>query len=96
MWFSFDGERLWFTTTTSRRKHRNVLANPVLTVSVQDPELPYRYLEVRGVVEEIRPDPEAELFLALSERYGLPADGPPPDAGERVAYAVRPLRVSCQ
>ena len=51
MWFDWDGSRLRFTHTTKRQKYRNVTANPAVAMSIHDPDNPYRYLEVRVVVE---------------------------------------------
>lgn len=55
MWYAWDGERLKFTHTAKRQKYRNLLANPSAAFSVYDPENPYRYLEIRGTVDEITP-----------------------------------------
>ena len=96
MWFSWDGEYLRFTNTTIRQKYRNVTAEPRIAMSVTDPDKPYRYLEVRGTVERIEPDPEAEFFAELAKRYGLELDGPPGDAAHRVVIVVRPEAVSYQ
>ncbi|WP_261556197.1 MULTISPECIES: PPOX class F420-dependent oxidoreductase [Frankia] len=96
MWVLWDGTFLWFTNTTTRQKYRNVTGTPQVAVSVNDPEAPYRYLEIRGVVERIDPDPNAELFMRLADRYSMKLDGPPSDAPHRVAYAVRPTAVSFQ
>jgi PPOX class probable F420-dependent enzyme len=94
MWFSWDGEYLRFTNTTTRQKYRNVTAEPRIAMSVNDPDKPYRYLEVRGTVERIDPDPAAEFFAELAKRYGLELDGPPGDAADRVVFVVRPDAVS--
>ncbi len=96
MWFSWDGEYLRFTNTTIRQKYRNVTAEPRVAMSVNDPDKPYRYLEVRGTVERIDPDPGAEFFAELAKRYGLELDGPPGDAPHRVVIVVRPEAVSYQ
>ncbi len=96
MWFLWDGEFLYFTNTTTRYKYRNVTANPSVSVSVNDPEQPYRYLEVRGTVERIDPDPKGEFFLKLADRYQLAFDGPPADAEHRVVYVIRPTGSSKQ
>jgi hypothetical protein len=53
MWFEWDGQVLHFTHTTQRQKYRNVTSNPAVSVSVVDPDNPYRYLGVRGVVADI-------------------------------------------
>jgi PPOX class probable F420-dependent enzyme len=96
MWFSYDGEFLYFTNTTTRRKFRNVQAEPRVSLSVNDPEQPYRYLEVRGTVERFEPDPDGTFFLQLAARYGFRMDGPPGDAADRVVYVVRPTGASYQ
>jgi PPOX class probable F420-dependent enzyme len=96
MWFSWDGTHLRFTNTTTRQKHRNVTAEPRIAMSVNDPDQPYRYLEVRGRVERIEPDPGAAFFAELAKRYGLELDGPPGDAADRVVFVVRPEAVSYQ
>jgi PPOX class probable F420-dependent enzyme len=96
MWFSWDGEYLRFTNTTVRQKYKNVTAHPEVAVSINDPDQPYRYLEVRGVVERIDDDSSGALFMALAERYGLEMDGPPGDVEHRVAYLVRPVSTSSQ
>lgn len=95
-WFSWDGTNLRFTSTTTRRKFRNVTVNPHVAVSINDPDQPYRYLEVRGSVLRIDPDPEATFFGALADRYRLPMDGPPGDAKDRIVFVVEPHAVSFQ
>ncbi len=94
-WFRFDGTYLWLTTTTSRQKNRNWQIQPAVAVSITDPGRPYRYLEIRGRVERIIPDPGAAEFVGLAERYGM-AQGPPPDAADRIAVAIRPLHTTTQ
>jgi PPOX class probable F420-dependent enzyme len=62
MWFDWDGELLRFAHTTKRQKYRNVQINPRVAMSVSDPDDPYRYLELRGEVVGIEPDPTATFF----------------------------------
>jgi PPOX class probable F420-dependent enzyme len=96
MWFDWDGERLRFTHTTKRQKYRNVTADPRVALSIADPDNPYRFLEVRGEVERIEPDPTGEFYLHLNDRYDGPLTGPPPDAPDRVVFVVRPTAFSKQ
>ncbi|MGC5249026.1 PPOX class F420-dependent oxidoreductase [Gordonia sp. DT219] len=96
MWFAWDGERAYFTNTTTRQKYRNVTAHPDVAFSITDPDLPYRYLEVRGVVERIDDDSSGTFFASLAQRYGLTTDGPPGDVADRVVYVVRPTATSHQ
>lgn len=95
-WFRFDGTYVWLTTTTFRQKTRNWRRQPMVALSIVDPDRTYRYLEVRGRVEKIVPDPGGAEFLRLAERYGMPQSEPPQDAADRIAVAIRPLRVTTQ
>ena len=85
-----------FTCTSTRQKYRNVEANPEVAFSIADPEDVFRYLEVRGRVEKIEPDPEGAFFLELSARHAGPFTEPPADSPKRVVFVVRPTAVSCQ
>lgn len=96
VWTIWDGEFLRFTTTTDRQKGRNASARPHVAISINDPGQPYRYLEVRGVVERIDPDPEGVFFDVLAKRYGLPYEAPVGDAERRVVLVVRPTRFTSQ
>jgi len=91
MWFAWDGELLRFTHTNKRQKFRNIEANPAVSMSIIEPDNPYRYLEVRGVVEEIVPDPTGAFYLELNDRYSGPLTEPPPDKADRVILVVRPI-----
>jgi PPOX class probable F420-dependent enzyme len=94
-WFRFDGEYVWLTATSRRQKNRNWQRQPAVALSIVDPGRPTRYLEIRGRVEQIIPDPEGAEFVRLAERYGRP-QGPPADAADRIAVAIRPLHITTQ
>ena len=96
MWFLWDGEFLSFTTSTKRAKYRELSERPNAAVSINDPDAPYRYLELRGTVERIEPDPEGEFFAVLADRYSLPMDGPVGDASTRVRIYLRPAHATFQ
>jgi PPOX class probable F420-dependent enzyme len=96
MWFAWDGEVLKFTHTTRRAKMRNIEHNPHVALSIIDPDQPYRYLQVRGKVEGIEPDPTGAFYVELATRYGSEHPTPPPDSAERVIITVRPFAYSKQ
>ncbi|HEX4222662.1 MAG TPA: PPOX class F420-dependent oxidoreductase [Pseudonocardiaceae bacterium] len=96
MWFGWDGELIRFTNTTTRQKFRNVETNPHVSISIVDPDQPYRYLEVRGKVVRIEPDTEGRFFLELAARYGRNMTEPPGDAPNRVVLVVEPTASSKQ
>lgn len=88
MWFVYDGSVIRFTHTDERQKFRNLRQNPQVAISIQDPENPYRYLEVRGRVVDVTPDPEGNFYRELAVRYGRDRGTPPRDAPHRVIISV--------
>lgn len=91
MWYAWDGEFIKFTHTNYRKKFKNITANPAVALSIIDQDDPYRYLEIRGVVDHIDPDPTGAFFVELATRYQAPfGTGVPQDAADRVIIFVRP------
>ena len=95
-WVRFDGTYLWLTATNARQKNRNWQLQPAVALSIIDPDRPSRYLEIRGRVERVVPDPLASEFLRLAERYDMEQPGAPPDAADRIAVAIRPFHTTTQ
>ena len=95
VWFDWDGEILSFSQTTGRQKFKNLGRDPRVALSVVDPENPYRYLEVRGTVERIDPDPDFVFIDAMAKKY-MDADAYPfhQPGDERVIVRVRPEKTS--
>ena len=96
MWFEFDGTRLRFTHTTKRAKFRNLQHNPSMSLSVIDPADPFRYLEVRGSLVDIVPDPEGEFYIRLGKRYGNAGQQAPPDSADRVILVMSVEKITKQ
>jgi PPOX class probable F420-dependent enzyme len=71
VWFDFDADhgQLLISTGTDRQKYRNLQRDPRVSVSILDPDDPYRYLEVRGRVVKIEPDPEKAFLDRLARKY---------------------------
>jgi PPOX class probable F420-dependent enzyme len=69
VWWDYDGEHVLISTTLERRKSRNMLANPKVTVLVIDPANSARYVEVRGEVVEMSQNGAVELADRLTQRY---------------------------
>ena len=65
------------------------------SMSVCDQASPSRYLEVRGVLDEVVPDLAADFFRHLSIRYGS-GDWTPDDAPDRVILVMRLTAFSVQ
>jgi len=88
MWFEFDGESIRFTHTTKRAKYRNLMHNPSMSLSIMDAADPINYVEVRGKLVEVIPDPEGAFYVVLGKRYGNPGQQPPPDSADRVILVM--------
>ena len=82
MWVGRDGDELLFSTVEGRRKHRNLLRDPRVSVSVIDSADPENYVELRGRVT-MTPDEGRRVDTELSWKY----DGQ--DPGEDRPGAVR-------
>jgi PPOX class probable F420-dependent enzyme len=68
VWVDFDGECARVNTTLERRKGRNLLANPKVSLLVVDPENTARFIQVRGDAELVT-DGAIEHLDALTRRY---------------------------
>ncbi len=91
--FDWDGEFVRLSTLKSRVKYRNLVANPQITFCVVDPQMPTRYIEIRGVAE-ITDDPEGTLNKKMFRRMsGKEFDLDEPGA-ERVIIRIIPTQVS--
>ncbi len=86
MWVGRDGDDLLFSTVEGRVKHRNMLRDPRVSVTVLDAEDPENYVELRGRVT-MTPDVGRAVDTRLSWKY----DGrdPDPDRPGAVRVVVR-------
>ena len=71
VWIDYDreAERLLVNTERGRRKERNVAGDPRVSISMVDPEDPYRRLAVVGEVDAITEEGAREHIDELSRRY---------------------------
>jgi len=79
MWFDYDGQTVRFTHTTRRAKYRNLQHNPSMSLLLTDPDNPLRYVELRGRLVEIVPDPRA---ITTSTSAAATATRTRPTAGQ--------------
>ncbi|MEZ5239319.1 MAG: PPOX class F420-dependent oxidoreductase [Microthrixaceae bacterium] len=94
VWYSWDGELISISQNTDKQKYRNLQRDPRVSLSIQDPDDPYRYLEVRGEVASIEPDADYGFIHSLANRY-MGQDYPylQPDE-ERLIVRIRPLHTT--
>ena len=94
VWCSFDGKHILVNSALGRVKDKNLRRNPQVTVLAMDPANPYRWLEVRGEVEEFAEEGADEHIDDLAELYLNQRPYPFRQEGEvRVIYKIKPERV---
>jgi PPOX class probable F420-dependent enzyme len=95
VWVDFDGNYVRINSAKGRVKDKNIRRDPRVSISLQDPANPYRYLEVRGRVVEITENGADDHINKLSQKYlGKPVY-PFRQPGEvRVMYKIEPKKVS--
>jgi len=91
VWVDFDGTHVCFNTAKGRVKVRNLARDKRVALSIQDPDNPYRYVQVRGrVVEATERGADAHID-ALAKKYLGQDKYPFRQPGEvRVMYKVVP------
>jgi PPOX class probable F420-dependent enzyme len=88
MWVGRDGDDLLFSTVAGRVKHRNMLRDPRVSVTVIDSADPENYVELRGRVT-MTPDIGRQVDTQLSWKYdGKDPDPDPPGAVRVVVRMV--------
>ncbi|HEY3560439.1 MAG TPA: PPOX class F420-dependent oxidoreductase [Kribbella sp.] len=96
LWFLWDGERVRFSLVEGRQKLRNLRRNPLISVVIVDPARPTYYLELRGRIDDLVPDPELALEQAVARKYtGDWSDVEPPGAA-RYATSIIVERITSQ
>lgn len=99
MWSSWDGEHILVNTRGYSKKIKNIKANPKVALMAVDPENPYRWIDVRGTVEEVVPDEglsningHAKLYTGNDEYYGSVAPIEMKGKEDRVVIKMKPLQ----
>lgn len=68
VWVKRDGDDVLISTTTGRRKERNLARDPRVSVVVQPFDSPYTYAEIRGTAA-LSSEGAQELIDELSVKY---------------------------
>ncbi|MBI3031069.1 MAG: PPOX class F420-dependent oxidoreductase [Candidatus Rokubacteria bacterium] len=94
VWVDFDGTHIRFNTAKGRVKDKNLRRNPRVALSIQDPDNPYRYMQVRGRVAEITEQGADAHIDALAKKYIDQDKYPFRRPGEvRVLYKILPEKI---
>ncbi|HWS98346.1 MAG TPA: PPOX class F420-dependent oxidoreductase [Candidatus Methylomirabilis sp.] len=69
VWVDFQDGKVLVNTALGRQKDKNVRHDPRVAITLIDPENPYRYLEIRGRVDEITENGAAEHIHKMAKKY---------------------------
>lgn len=91
VWCDWDGSHVLVNTAAGRQKDRNMSRDPRVSMSILDPENPYRYVEIRGRVVERTHDGAAAHIDKMAKKYLGQDKYPYAQPGEvRVLYKIQP------
>ncbi len=97
VWFTYDGTHIMINSAKGRVKDRNMRRDPRVALSIQDPEDPYRYIQIQGQATEITEEGAKEMIDRLAQKYlgqeHYPWLGP---TEVRVTYKILPESISGQ
>src|ERR1700676_3261084 len=95
VWVEYDGKFVRINSAKGRVKDKNMRRDPHVSIAIQDPANPYRYLEIRGKVVEITDNGADDHINKLSQKYlGNPVY-PFRKPGEGlVMYKIEPQKAS--
>jgi PPOX class probable F420-dependent enzyme len=94
VWIDYDGTYVRFNSAKGRVKVRNLERNPRVALAIQDPDNPYRYVQVRGRIAEATEQGADAHIDALARKYLGQDKYPFRQPGEvRVMYKILPERI---
>lgn len=95
VWFDYLGGAIRVNSAKGRVKDRNMKEGARVALSILDPDNPYRYLQVRGVVRRVTEEGATAHIDSLAKKYLGQDKYPYHRPGDvRVIYEIEPAR--CQ
>lgn len=95
VWVDLQDGHVVVNSAKGRQKDKNIARDPRVTITVIDPQNPYRYVEIRGRVDEMtQKDADAHIDK-MAKKYLGKDKYPFRQAGEqRVMYKIAPSHVT--
>lgn len=87
VWFSAEENYILINTAAGRVKDRNMQARPSVAMAIQDPDDPYRYIQIRGKIAERTTSGAVAHIHALSQKY-MGKGWNIPEGEERVIFKI--------
>jgi PPOX class probable F420-dependent enzyme len=95
VWVDYDGRHVLINTAAGRQKDKNLERDGRVSLSILDPDNPYKYLEVRGHVVERTRNGAEEHIDAMAKKYLDKEKYPFRQPGEvRVLFRIEPEHVT--
>lgn len=95
VWVDREGDTVLVNTAKGRQKDKNIQRDPRVSVTLIDPDNPYRYLEIRGRVVEATDKGAKDHIDKMAKKYLGVDKYPYAQAGEqRLLLRIQPERVS--
>ena len=94
VWANYEDERIMINTAEGRIKHKNILRDPRVAVSVVSKDNPLDMTTIRGKVEEVIPDYDYKHADRLTKQY-MGRDHYPfkRDDEKRIILKIKPDKV---
>jgi PPOX class probable F420-dependent enzyme len=95
VWVDRDGDAILVNTAKGRQKDINIKRDPRVSVTLIDPDNPYRYLEIRGRVVATTEQGAKDHIDKMAKKYLGVDKYPYAQPGEvRMLLRIEPERVS--
>ena len=94
VWANYEDNHIWINTAEGRLKHKNILRDPRVSVSVVDKNNPLNMTTIKGKVIEIIPDYDYTHANILTKKYMKKETYPFKRQGEkRIILKIYPNQV---
>jgi PPOX class probable F420-dependent enzyme len=99
VWFDYEGEYLRINTARGRQKEKNFSRDRRVSVTFVDPQDPFRWMEIRGIVGEPIEAGAVDHIHKLSMKYtgkryyGDFAPAERQFQETRIMYTIKPTKV---
>ncbi|UCD98162.1 MAG: PPOX class F420-dependent oxidoreductase [Chloroflexota bacterium] len=94
IWFNIDGDQILINSAKGRVKDKNMRARPQVALVIHDPEDPYRYILIRGMISEISEEGARQHINDLAKKYTNQPVFHLKDPNEiRVTYKLTPQKI---
>jgi PPOX class probable F420-dependent enzyme len=95
VWVDYDGSHVLVNTARGRQKDKNMQKNAKVSMSILDPDNPYRYIEIRGKVDTVTEQGADAHIDKMAKKYMGKDTYPYRNPKEvRVIYKILPIKTT--